>query len=51
MQLADLVITPIGRHVAGLTPKAHQVDWTVVEAKLRRHKGSYMGAGLVIRPN
>lgn len=50
LQLADLVITPIGRHVAGKATKADQVRWTVVESKLRRDRGSYDGAGLVIRP-
>ncbi len=50
MQLADLVITPIGRHVAGKTPKADQVQWGVVESKFRRHMGRYKGVGLVILP-
>lgn len=50
LQLADLVITPIGRHVAGVTPNANQVQWTTVEGKLRRMNGRYMGSGLVIRP-
>jgi hypothetical protein len=50
MQLADLVITPIGRHVAGLPPRPFSVAWTVVESKLRRVDGVYMGNGLVIRP-
>ncbi|MGI8643937.1 MAG: DUF3800 domain-containing protein [Thermomicrobiales bacterium] len=50
LQLADLVITPIGRHVAGKTPKAAQVQWSVVERKLWRVNGTYEGKGLVIRP-
>jgi hypothetical protein len=50
MQLADLVITPVGRHILGKPQKADQVQWTVVESKLRRYNGRYMGAGLVIRP-
>jgi hypothetical protein len=50
MQLADLVITPIGRHVAGMPPKANEVQWTVVESKLRRVGGTYRGRGLVILP-
>jgi hypothetical protein len=50
MQLADLVITPIGRHVAGRPVKAEEVQWTVVEGKLRRHEKSYHGSGLVVRP-
>ncbi len=50
MQLADLVITPIGRYVAGRPSKAEEVQWTVVERKLRRVGGNYHGRGLVIRP-
>jgi hypothetical protein len=50
MQLADLVITPIGRHVAGMPPKPNEVQWTVVESKLRRVGGTYWGRGLVILP-
>lgn len=50
LQLADLVITPAGRHVAGHAPNPNQVQWTVVKGKLRRHKGEYNGAGLIIRP-
>ncbi|MDQ3780341.1 MAG: DUF3800 domain-containing protein [Chloroflexota bacterium] len=50
LQLADLVITPIGRHVAGMPPKLDEVLWTVVESKLRRVGGTYMGRGLIIRP-
>lgn len=51
MQLADLVITPIGRYVLKTPEKADQVQWSVVERKLRRNKGSYHGAGLVVLPN
>jgi hypothetical protein len=50
MQLADLVITPIGRHVLGTPEKPDQVQWSVVEGKLRRSGGTYVGQGLVIRP-
>lgn len=50
MQLADLVITPIGRHIAGKPHKLHEVHWTVVESKLRRVNGTYEGPGLIIRP-
>lgn len=50
MQLADLVITPIGRHVLGTPEKTDQVQWSVVEGKLRRHRGHYTGAGLVVLP-
>jgi hypothetical protein len=50
MQLADLVITPVGRHVLKTPEKADRVQWSVVESKLRRHKGTYWGAGLVVLP-
>lgn len=49
-QLADLVITPIGRHVAGMPPKENEVQWSVVETKLRRVSGDSIGRDLVIRP-
>jgi hypothetical protein len=47
LELADLVVSPIGRFVAGRPPRE---DWTIIESKLRRRKGSYLGAGLVILP-
>ena len=47
LEIADLVVSPIGRFVAGRPPRE---DWTMVEAKLRRRKGDYLGAGLVILP-
>lgn len=47
LQLADLVVSPIGRFVVGKPDKA---DWTIVESKLRRRGGSYLDAGLVILP-
>ena len=43
----DLVVSPIGRFVAGRPPRE---DWTIVQSKLRRRKGDYLGAGLVILP-
>lgn len=48
LQLADLVVSPIGRHVLG---KRDHEDWQVVQQKLRRHNGSYHGAGLIILPH
>jgi hypothetical protein len=48
LQLADLVISPIGRHVLG---KQDHEDWEIVERKFRKRGGSYEGAGLVILPN
>lgn len=50
MQLADLVITPIGRRVLNTPEKADQVQWSVVEGKLRRYRGRYEGIGLVVLP-
>ena len=47
LELADLVVSPIGRSVAGRPPRE---DWTIVESKLRRRRESYLGAGLVILP-
>jgi hypothetical protein len=45
LELADLVVSPIGRFVAGKPPRE---DWAIVESKLRRRKGEYLGAGLVV---
>jgi hypothetical protein len=48
LQLADLVVTPIGRHVIG---KAVHEDWRIVEAHLRRGpNGGYSGYGLKVFP-
>lgn len=47
LQLADLAVTPIGRHVLG---KANHDDWRIIESKLRRRLGRYQDAGLVILP-
>jgi hypothetical protein len=47
LQLADLVVSPIGRFVLG---KPTHEDWNIVEAKLRRRHGQYKGAGLVVLP-
>ena len=48
LQLADLVVSPIGRHVLG---KPAKEDWSIVESKLRRGpNGSYDGYGLVSLP-
>jgi len=51
MQLADLVITPIGRYVVGTAPRQNEVRWSVVESKVRRVGGQYLGNGLIIRPD
>lgn len=48
LQLADLVVTPIGRQALG---KSLKEDWRIVESKLRRGpKGKYEGYGLVVLP-
>lgn len=48
LQLADLVVSPIGRHVMG---KADKEDWAIVHAKLRRSRsGRIEGYGLVVLP-
>jgi hypothetical protein len=47
LELADLVVSPIGRFVAGKKPRE---DWEIVESRLRRRREDYLGAGLVILP-
>lgn len=49
LQLADLVVSPIGRAVIG---KPGREDWKIVESKFRRlsPSGSYHGCGLVVLP-
>lgn len=48
LQLADLVVSPIGRHVLG---KPDKEDWRIVESKFRRSpKGKIEGYGLVCLP-
>jgi hypothetical protein len=47
MQLADLVVSPIGRTIIG---KRTHADWRVVESKFRRVAGTYEGCGLVVLP-
>jgi hypothetical protein len=47
LQMADLVVTPIGRKVLG--KKLHG-DWHVIESKLYRYRGKWEGAGLVVLP-
>lgn len=48
LQLADLVVSPIGRHIIG---KPDRQDWTIVESKFRRVRGSYVGYGLKVLPD
>jgi len=47
LQLADLVVGPIGRHMLG---KMSHEAWEIVESKLRRRSGSYWGSGLTVLP-
>lgn len=47
LQLADLVVSPIGRHVIG--KRTHE-DWTIIESKFRRWRGEHLGPGLVVLP-
>jgi hypothetical protein len=48
LQLADLVVSPIGRHLLG---KPDKEDWQIVEQKLRRSpEGKIEGYGLVTLP-
>lgn len=48
LQLADLVVSPIGRHLLGKTEKE---DFRVVRKKLRTNAaGEYRGFGLVVLP-
>jgi len=48
LQIADLIVSPIGRHIIGKSPKA---DWGIIQQKLRKGvHGGYMGFGLVVLP-
>jgi hypothetical protein len=47
LQLADLVVSPIGRYVMG--KKTHE-DWEIIASKFRKHQGKWLGPGLVILP-
>ena len=48
LQLADLVVSPIGRRLIG---KATHEDWRIIEGKfLRGPNGNYEGFGLTILP-
>lgn len=47
LQLADLVVTPIGRRVLG--KRTHE-DFRIIERKFRRVGNSYKGVGLTVLP-
>ena len=48
LQLADLVVNPLGRHILG---KQDHEDYDIVKSKLRRGPdGKYQGAGLKVLP-
>lgn len=50
LQLADLVVSPIGRSYVGQPAKPDQVQWSIVQRKLQRIGATDIGTGLVIRP-
>ena len=47
LQMADLVVSPMDRHVLD---KKLYADWDVITSKLYRYRGSWEGAGLVVLP-
>ena len=48
LQLADLIVSPIGRHIIG---KVDREDWEIVQGKfLRNRRGVAKGYGLVVLP-
>ena len=47
LQLADLVVTPVGRLILG---KPVRDDMRIVARKFRRSPSGYMGAGLIVLP-
>jgi Protein of unknown function (DUF3800) len=48
LEIADLVVTPIGRFVQG---KPVREDFRIIESKFRRDAlGNYLGSGLVVLP-
>jgi hypothetical protein len=48
LQIADLIVSPIGRHVLGKPEKA---DWEIIRKKFRHSlDGRYKGFGLVVLP-
>jgi len=48
LQVADLVVSPIGRHVIG---KQTNEDFRIIESKFRRpDSDDYRGPGLVVLP-
>ena len=47
LELADRVVSPVGRHVIG---KPLRKNWLIVADELRPRNGSWRGAGLVVLP-
>jgi len=48
LQIADLIVSPIGRHILGKKAKA---DWDIIKEKFRRGRDDrYKGFGLVVLP-
>jgi hypothetical protein len=51
MQLADLIVTPVGRGVLKLPTKDDEVSRRVIKKKFRRGLlGQHRGYGLVVLP-
>lgn len=48
LQLADLIVTPVGRHVLG--KRSHE-DFEIIESKFRRGEKGYRGEGLIVLPH
>jgi len=47
LQLADLIVSPIGRFVLG---KSVHEDFSIIESKFCRQENTYNGHGLVVLP-
>lgn len=50
LQLADLVVSPIGRAIIGKPTREDWDIWDIVESKFRRVGTRYDGSGLVVLP-
>lgn len=51
LQLADLVVSPIGRKILNKTPRlGHEVDFQILKTKFRRLSNIILNAGLTILP-
>jgi hypothetical protein len=50
LQLADLVVTPPGRHIAGRPEHPNQVQWAVIRKKLRKTQTGDADSDFIILP-